>query len=184
MRAQWIWVAGLAGLGAGCGGGHAIFNVDVYSFMKGMGHDTIPYFAPPGTSVPPVSIVPQKVSLPGAGKSLTLSAALQGSANLVNATGSGTIGLQIYLAADSLGTYAPSAAVLNPAVSGSVSPGTTTPVSFAIPDLGATIDSLFTKSALWVRTEATVSNSGATLMQGKAALTSLRVTVVLQDKFF
>jgi hypothetical protein len=182
MRAQWIWVAGLAGLGAGCGGGHALFNVDVYSFIP-PARDTIPYAMPPSSSGP-ISSVPQKVSLPGAGKSLALSVALQGTANLVNATGSGTIALQVYLAADSLGTYAPSAGVFTPPPSGNVSPATTTPVSFAAPDLGATLDSLFTKSALWVRLAATVSNTSLVVMQGNMVLTSLHVQVVLQPKLF
>src|SRR2546430_11874390 len=45
MKAKWLGVAlgcaVLAGGAAGCGQGRAIFNVDVYSFLKGTGRDTL-----------------------------------------------------------------------------------------------------------------------------------------------
>src|SRR5436190_840466 len=51
MKAKLLGVAlGCAVVAAGCGQGRAIFNVDVYSFLKGTGSDTVPYFLPPGIS--------------------------------------------------------------------------------------------------------------------------------------
>ena len=45
-------------------------------------------------------------------------------------------------------------------------------------------DSLFTKSAVWVRITARVSNPSGVLIQGKAVLTKLDLRVVIQDKLF
>ena len=45
-------------------------------------------------------------------------------------------------------------------------------------------DSLFTKSAVWVRIIARVSNPSGVLIQGKAVLTKLDLRVVIQDKLF
>jgi hypothetical protein len=44
--------------------------------------------------------------------------------------------------------------------------------------------SLFAGKQLWFRFQAKGSNSGATLLQGSAVLQALRLTVVLNDKFF
>ena len=68
MRANWLLVTLVAILAVGCGEGRAIFNVDVYSFVKGTGQDTIPYFIPPGGAS--ASNTPKRVNLPGAGSSI------------------------------------------------------------------------------------------------------------------
>ena len=100
-----------------CGQGHAIFNVDVYSFMQGTGKDTIPYFIPPATPTT-VSTV-QKITLPpGFGSSVVDSVRITtGSANLENTGGSGTIGFQLFFASDSAGTYTAPMALNIPATS-------------------------------------------------------------------
>ena len=181
MRAKWLWVTGLAGLVAACGEGHAIFNVDVYSFIKGTGRDTTSYAVPPLLS-DSASSTPQRVDLPGAGSSIVDSVLVNGRLDFQNQTGAGNIGLQLYIAADSLGTLSSSALALtvpDVAVSGN---GT-------VPDtivgrFSSTVISLFAGKQLWFRFQAKGSNPGATLLQGNAVLQALRLTVVLNDKFF
>ena len=48
MKAMWVGMTLIAAAAAGCGEGRAIFNIDVYSFLKGTGDDSIAYFVPPG----------------------------------------------------------------------------------------------------------------------------------------
>jgi hypothetical protein len=182
MKAKWLGVTLAAGaVAAGCGQGRAIFNVDAYSFLKGTGSDTVPYFVPPSTSVT-ASSTPRKISLPGAGSSIVDSARAFGTENLVNSAGSGSIGLQVYLAADSAGTFNPSALAITVPTK-NVSGTATTPDTIRA-DVSAALDTLFTKSQLWVRLVASGTNPGATLLQGKAVLTSLLVTVILKAKLF
>ena len=180
MRAKWLLVTLVAGLAVGCGEGRAIFNVDVYSFFKGTGQDTVHYFIPPGDTS--ASNTPQRVNLPGAGASIVDSVKLFGTLDIVNASGSGTIATQLFLAADSAGSYDPSALAF------SVSPksvsGNATVVDTIQGKLNAGANSLFTKSVLWFRLVARGTNSGLTLLQGKMVLTSLQLTVVITDKLF
>ncbi len=183
MKAKLLGVAlGCAVVAAGCGQGRAIFNVDVYSFLKGTGSDTVPYFLPPGISGDTAS-TPQKVNLPGVGSSIVDSVRAFGTIDLRNATGSGSIGLQVYLAADSSGTFNPSALAIT--VPTKTVSGTTVTPDIVQADLTAAFDSLFTKSQLWIRFVANGSaDPGITPLQGKAVLTSLQLTVIISDKFF
>ena len=180
MRANWLLVTLVAILAAGCGEGRAIFNVDVYSFLKGTRADTVPYYVNPMRSADSSSIT--KINLPGAGASIVDSVKLFGTLDIVNASGSGTIATQLFLAADSAGTYNPSALAF------SVSPksvsGNATVVDTIQGKLNAGANSLFTKSELWFRLVARGTNSGLTLLQGKMVLTSLQLTVVITDKLF
>ena len=107
-------VLGAALLSVGCGEGRAIFNVDVYSFLAGTGKDTVPYVFAPG--VPDTLSSPaQKISLPpGFGSSVVDSVRItSGAANLINAGGTGTIGFQLYVAADSASTFSTAALAMN-----------------------------------------------------------------------
>ena len=180
MRAKGLLVTLVAGLAVGCGEGRAIFNVDVYSFFKGTGQDTIRYFIPPGGGS--ASNTPKRVNLPGAGSSIVDSVKIFGTVDLVNASGSGTIAAQLFLAADSAGTYAPSALAFS-VFPKSVS-GASTVADTIQGKLNAGASSLFTKSELWFRLVAGGTNSGLTLVQGKMVLTSLQLTVVITDKLF
>src|SRR5438094_10563761 len=102
MKAKWLGLALVsAAVAAGCGEGRAIFNVDVYSFLKGTGRDTIPYLVP-GLSGRGSSI-PQKINLPGAGSSIVDSVRALGTADLRNATCLCSLGLQAVLAAGPAG---------------------------------------------------------------------------------
>src|SRR5207247_11209884 len=78
MNRTWITVTLIAAsLGAGCGQGRVIFNVDVYSFLKTANRDTVPYYAPLPPGVPDTIPVQTVNLLPtGAGSSIVASASL------------------------------------------------------------------------------------------------------------
>ena len=166
---------------AGCGEGRAIFNVDVFSFIQAR-QDTIPYAIPPLTSGS-FSNVPQKFNLlQGAGNSIVDSVRFIGTANLVNQMGAGTIAFQVFVAADSMGTFNPSAMAVNLPPS-NVSGTNTTPVTFTS-DLTGVLTTLFTEPELWVRVAAAGTNPFVTPVLGRMVLTSLNLRIVLQDKVF
>ena len=182
MRAKWLWMTWLAGLAAGCGEGHAIFNVDVYSFIKGTGRDTIAYVVPAGFS-DSASSIPQKVSLPGAGSSIVDSVVVNGKMNFENQSDSGAVGVKLYLAADSLGSLNGSALALTvPTVR--VSGNAVTPDTI-LGRLSSNVLALFAGKELWIRLQAQGSaDPGVLPLQGNAVLKGLRLTVVMNDKFF
>lgn len=167
-------------LGAACGEGHAIFNVDVYSFIAGTGKDTIPYIIPTGSATASTF---QKISLPpGFGSSVVESATLTGGGNMLNSTGTGSIGFQLYVAPDSAGTLAVGAIALDvPAVP--VSGADTVPIAIT-GGLNAAVLQTFTGSEMWVRLVASGTNPGATPVTGEMGLNALMLRVVLQDKIF
>jgi hypothetical protein len=169
-------------LSAACGEGRAIFNVDVYSFLAGTGKDTVPYVIPPATSAS--ASKEQKIDLPpGFGSSIVDSVRItSGGANLVNTAGTGTIGLELYAAADSLGTFNPSALALSVPATSVTGPGTFPVVISG--DLSPGLKSLFTQSTIWLRIRAIGNNPGATPVTGSMVLTSLQLRVVFQDKLF
>jgi hypothetical protein len=164
-----------------CGPGHAIFNIDVLSFMQGTGKDTIPYFIPPATSASASTV--QSITLPpGFGSSVVDSVRITiGSANLVNTGGSGTMGFQLFFAADSAGTYTAPVAlnVPNTPVNGVQ----TVAVSIS-GDLSGLVDSLFRQDSVFMRVATTGTNNGLTNVTGTSILTALVIRVVLQDKIF
>jgi hypothetical protein len=186
MVGKWLGVSVVAAvLVAGCGQGTAGFDVDLYSFLTGAGNNAIPYFALPNTSISAANTATKVNLLPGLGSSLVDTVRISGTMDLRNQTGSGTVGLQIFLAADSAGTSAASAAVFNPVPSAAVSGANTSVLTFTIPNLTGQLDSLFTKSSIWVRMQASVSNpSLTTSVQGTAVLTGLQLRLVVQDKVF
>src|SRR2546421_10642384 len=93
----------LAGGAAGCGQGRAIFNVDVYSFLKGTGRDTLRLPPDPLPPLPPSttvtdSVTPIPVTLPGAGSSMVDTVRLLGTLDVTNPTSSGTLTSPIFFA--------------------------------------------------------------------------------------
>ena len=166
---------------AACGQGRAIFNVDVYSFMQGTGKDTIPYVIPPASSASASKV--QKINLPpGFGSSVVDSVRITtGSINLQNTGGSGTIGLQLYFASDSAGTYTAPVALNIPATA--VTGTQTVPVIIS-GDLSGVVDSLFRQETVYMRIAATGTNGGVTPVTGRGIMTSLLIRVVIQDKVF
>ncbi|HVH67715.1 MAG TPA: hypothetical protein VM716_07605 [Gemmatimonadales bacterium] len=177
---KWFCAAWLVALVAACGRGEAIFNVNVYSFLSPSQTST-PYAIPPSTTAD-TGTVPQKISLPGVGSSVVDSILMFGTLNLVNTGGTGTLGLQLFMASDSAGTYNPSSAVLT--VSPKAVAGNQTVPDTVQGKLLPNADSLFTKSQLWVRVAAHGTNTGATLLTGTMDLTSLRLSVFINDKIF
>ncbi len=170
---------------AACGRGKAIFNVDVYSFIAGTGKDTVPYIIPPSSSATGSQV--QMINLPpGFGSSIVDTVRISnGSANLVTTSGSGRIGFQLYVAADSAGTYNAGALALSlPDTAVSAGP----PISVTISgDLSGAVNALFTQPTVWVRLVATGTNPNAlpvTGLQGRMILTALTVRVIFQDKIF
>src|SRR5437667_12728365 len=107
MKAKWLGVAlgcaVLAGGAAGCGQGRVIFNVDVYSFLKGTGRDTLRLPPDPLPPLPPSttvtdSVTPIAVNLPGAGPSIVDTVRLIGTPDGTNPTSSGIPTYQILFA--------------------------------------------------------------------------------------
>ncbi|HYX81181.1 MAG TPA: hypothetical protein VE714_02235, partial [Gemmatimonadales bacterium] len=151
------------------------------SFMAGSGKDRIPYSIAPANSASASTY--QKISLPpGFGKSIVDSVRITtGSANLVNASGAGTIGFELFFASDSASTNsaAPALSIPPTTVNG---PGTF-PVTIT-GDLSSTVNGLFAKDTVWMKITATGTNTGGTLLQGEGVLTALVVRVVLEDKIF
>lgn len=170
---------------AACGQGKAIFNVDVYSFVAGTGKDTVRYIIPPSSSAAGSQV--QRINLPpGFGSSIVDSVRItNGSATLVTTSGSGRVGFQMYVAADSAGTYNAGALALNlPDTAVSAGP----PISITISgDLSSAVHTVFTQPTVWVRFVANGSNPNAlpvTGLQGKMTLTALTIRVVVEDKIF
>lgn len=166
---------------AACGEGRAIFNIDVQSFMAGSGSDTIPYAIPPASSGSASTF--QMIVLPGGfGNSVVDSVRItNGSADLINSGGTGTIGFDLYFAADSAGTTTatPALSIAQATVSGANT--TTVPISG---DLSSTVNSLFTRDTLWMRISAVGNNPGITPVTGDGVLMSLVIRVVLQENIF
>jgi len=166
---------------AACGQGKVIFNVDVYSFMAGSGKDTIPYVIPPSSSGTASTF--QRILMRSALPVVIVDSVkiTTGNADLINTAGSGTIGFQLFFAADSAGTTTAPAALNIPATS--VNGAQTVPVTIS-GDLSPTVNTLFTKDTLWMRITATGTNPGLNPVTGKGALTALVIRVVIQDKIF
>ena len=190
MRVKWLCVLGVAAFASGCGKGEAIFNIDVYSFIKGTGKDMVPYGVLPG---PPVdtSSAPQLIRLLGAGSSIVDSVLLSGTDTVQNLSGSGTLAFKLYLAGDSAGTRLPGALALSVApttVSGTTArpldPINCPPVHPTSCLLLSSANPLFTKDSVWARVAVTVSNTGGTLFQGQVIIRSLILSVFINDKIF
>ena len=172
---------------AACGQGKAIFNVDVYSFIAGTGKETVHYIIPPPPAGSATASQVLKINLPpGFGSSIVDTVRItNGSANLVTTSGSGRIGFQLYVAADSAGTYNAGALALSlPDTAVSAGP----PISVTISgDLTAAVNAIFTRPTVWLRLVATGTNPNAlpiTGLQGDMILTALSVRVIVEDKIF
>src|SRR5881409_3692927 len=126
MKAKWIGstLAAVA-LVAACGQGHAIFNVDVFSFMQGTGGDTLHYTVPGGVSLNADNTPTQVNMLGGLGNSTVDTVTITVGADFVNATGSGSDSLFIFFAPDSASTYTGQPFLK---VGGPLTPATTTHV--------------------------------------------------------
>lgn len=170
-------------LAAACGEGHAIFNVDVYSFIAGSGGDTLHYSAPGviGTT-PPLNNPPLAVTLlPGLGSSAVDTVQVTGAAAIQNNTGSGSLALSIYFGADSNTVYSTTPILMT---SGNAGPGADTTIMALNATLTSGQDSLFTQKKIYVGVQAVLSNNTATPLDGRLQLTALHLRLVVKDKIF
>jgi len=167
-----------------CGEGHAIFNVDVYSFIHGSGGDTLHYTIPTGiggaVSNPPLAVT----LLPGLGSSVVDTVALTGTAAAENRTGGGQISFRLYFASDSDSVYAASNTPILSTPLQTVGPG---PDTVSLPLTGAFTsaqDSLFTQKKVYVGVQLQLQNTGAGTLDGTLRLTALHLRLVIKDKIF
>ncbi len=181
MKAKWIGagatIALAVVLAGACGEGHAIFDIDVFSFLKS-GADTLHYTIPIATPGTNVRNTPIKMNLIGGfGKSVVDTVTITGGANLVNNTGTGTVTFRLYFAADSASTYSGTPVLT---AGGSVNGAGTTAIGSQATLIG---DTLFNRQTLWVGVEARVAVSTPPL-DGKVQVTALRLRIVLKPKLF
>ena len=172
----------LVGVVLACGQGLAIFKVDVYSFIQGSGNDTIPYVIPPSSTGTASTV--QKISLPpGFGSSIVQSATIDtGAANLINTAGTGTVGFQLYVAADSASTYLPASLAVDVPETAVTGPNTS-PLTIS-GGLTPAVLAVFSGSEAWIRFVAKGTNPNVTPVTGNMALTALKLRIVVQDKIF
>ena len=172
-------------MAAACGEGHAIFNVDVYSFIAGSGGDTLHYTVPAtlGGTVqnPPLAVT----LLPGLGSSVVDTVQLTGMAQAQNKTGTGQIAFKLYFASDSDSVYA-STPILTAPPSGTtaVGPGVDTVTIPLNGTFTSAQDSLFTRKKVFIGVALTLANTGAGILDGRLQLTALHLRLVIKDKIF
>ena len=164
-RRAWLAITAGAALAAGCGEGRTIFNVDVYSFLKGAGQDSVPYIAPsPFDTIPPQAVNLLPIGLGS------------GTVDFVNLLGSGTVGLELYIdTVPDVYAGAPAFSVTPVAVT----PGNTSTTPFQ-GDAAALSRQLFLSQTVYVGMRAVASGTAV----GKARLSALRLRIVIQDKIF
>ena len=176
-------VLAAAVLAAACGEGHAIFNVDVYSFLQGSGGDTLHYTTPGiiGTT-PPLNNPPLAVTLlPGLGSSAVDTVQVTGTAAIENNTGTGSLSFKIFFGADSNTVYSTSPVLT---ASGNAGPGAATTNLVLNSVLTSAQDSLFTQKKVFVGVQAILSNSTTTPLDGRLRLTALHLRLVIKEKIF
>jgi hypothetical protein len=185
-----VWIAALTSLAGACGKGEAVFNIDVYSFIKGTGKDVVPYAVLTLGTVD-TSSAPQLIRLLGAGSSIVDSVLISGTDSVLNQSGSGTLAFKVYLAGDSAGTRQASALALSvaaTAVSGTtprpLDPISCPPIRPTSCLLLSSANPLFTRDSVWARIAVTVSNTGGTPFAGQVVLKSLTLSVFINDKIF
>ena len=178
MRGKWLsLVAALTVAAVGCGQGRAIFDIDVFSFLRATNADTLPYVGPLPPGVPDTIPVQTIRSLGIGSSSLVDTVRISGSVDFVNRSGTGSVTFQVYFDTVKSAVYTSTPAF---SVSGAVTPGVTTTSPFVIPDLSTALKPMFLASTVYVGIR--VSATGAIV--GTAKLTALRARIAIQDKFF
>lgn len=175
-----MWLAAVL---AACGEGRAIFRIDVLSFLRASGDDTLRYSVLSGpiditvdSSIPPV-----KVTLPGGlSKSSVVSDSLTLAALLENATGSGDVTYGIYFAKDSAQVYN-----TTPYINASSGPVSGAQTVTLVPPTAVTLgDTVFNASELWLGIRARLTVHPGANLTGRIQATTVFLTIVLQDKIF
>lgn len=176
-------VLAAAVLAAACGEGHAIFDVDVYSFIAGSGGDTLHYTTPGvvGTT-PPLDNPPLRVTLlPGLGSSVVDTVQVTGTAAIQNNTGTGSLSFKIFFGADSNTVYSTTPILT---ALGNAGPGADTTIMVLNATLTSAQDSLFAQKQVFVGVQAVLSNNTTTPLDGRLKLTALHLRLVVKDKVF
>jgi hypothetical protein len=177
MRAKWLCMVALTATAAGCGQGRAIFDIDVFSFLRAANADTLPYIGPLPPGVPDTIPVQTVRSLGIGSSSLVDTVRLIGAVDFVNRSGTGNVTFQVYFDTARSAVYTGTPAF---SVSGAVTPGVTTTSPFDIPDLPTALKPLFLASTVYVGIRASATGT----ISGTAKLTALRARIVIQDKLF
>lgn len=175
-------VLAAAVLATACGEGHAIFNVDVYSFIQGTGGDTLSYVIPSG--LPPDSVQdPARgvTMLKGIGNAVVDTVVLSGNALIENQTGTGTISFKVFFGLDSNTVYSTTPLLVS---NGTAGPGAVTDTLKFLATLTSAQDSIFTQGKAFVGIQVGVSNTSGTTIQGRFQLHALDLHIVTKEKIF
>jgi hypothetical protein len=181
MKAKWIGGVAMAValLAVACGPGRAIFVIDVYSFLKDSGKDTLHYTILGGINGTADNPAQQMTLLGGLGKSDVDSVTIIAGGNLINNSGQGSVTFQLFFGADSASTYTGSPALsIGPAA---VNGAQTVPIGGQAVLVG---DSLFKRQKIWVGVRAGVNANPGPAVDGKAQVTGLTMRIVFKDKIF
>ncbi|MGH7699076.1 MAG: hypothetical protein ACREMJ_00930 [Gemmatimonadales bacterium] len=163
--------AAAAVVAAACGEGRAIFNVDVYSFMKD-DVDTIPYAAVPATT-PPLRVT----SLGLGNSSVDTARIVAGGTFLNGATGTGDVAVRVFFSVDSATTYDPA----NEKFTLSAVALQLNESRDARDSIDLVADPVFQEPFFFVGLRVEATSGTAT---GRFALNELRVRIVLRDDVF
>ncbi len=170
----------LAAALASCGEGRVIIDVDVLSFLRPAGDDTLRYNVLGG--LPQVdTTVSRSVSLPpGLGQSTVDVAEVTAAALLENTSGGGNVTFQVFFAKSqaSLFTGTPYISASSGPVSGAQT------VQLLPPTAVSLADTVFNTTDLWVGVRARIATNAGPNMVGRLRLNQLRLRVFLQDKIF
>lgn len=176
-------LAAAASLALACGQGHIIFNVDVFSFLSGTGSDTISLPTVPANTGGTVSSPAKSIQLPpGLSNSVVDTVSLTGSMLLTDNTGSGTMFFQVFFGGDSASTYAGAPALYSDTVT--VPNGGAGVTLLLNGNLTQALDSLFTRSTVWIGIRASTQAGATSITNGKLRLTALNAHIVMNEKFF
>lgn len=175
--------AAVAAVVAACAEGRLIVTVDLLSFVD-QPDRSIPYDIPSGTQGSVQSTVTEIEILEGVGGSTFIdSVRLSGSADFVNATGSGTFEFRIFLDTLPLPFARPPAVV----VQGSVTPAATTQITIDR-ELAAEFLPLFNRPTIYAAAEADFQSTDAPLtgpsLEGTLELRRLLARIVAREGIF
>ena len=174
-------VLAAAVLATACGEGHAIFNVDVYSFIQGTGADTLSYVIPSGIKDSVQDPARGVTMLKGLGNAVVDTVVLSGNALIENQTGTGTISFKVFFGLDSSTVYSTTPLLTS---NGTAGPGAVTDTLKFQATLTSAQDSIFTQGKAFVGIQVGVTNTSGTTLQGRFQLHALDLHIVTKEKIF
>lgn len=182
IRRLWLALVAASAVGTACGEGHAIFVIDVGSFLSGTSNDTLLYVAPsPGggsANIPPIGVH----LLSGASSSIVDTVKVYGTALIHNTSGgAANMAFNVYFGSDSNTVYTTAPVLTSNGVAG---PGAADSTMNFSATLTSAVDSLFREPKIFVGMKVTLTNTSGSTALGVLRLDSLHLRVVLQDKIF